>query len=100
MANGDRIRVPRNQPITAIASVGSLQEATWPTPELQRTAQRRVCFGEKRTFTLEPLEGYCHRKSLPPDPRCFIVSAGLIWYVALQAKRCCPSTVRMQPPTS
>jgi len=110
VANGDRIRVPRNQPITAMASVGNLQEATWLTPEhcqgkpgavylagtgdsgvklkmpipkntayledadfaeafllteglsaetrvqLQMTADGRAWFGEKLTFTLEPVE--------------------------------------------
>ena len=30
--NGARIRVPRNKPILAAASVGNLQEATWLTP--------------------------------------------------------------------
>ena len=33
VANGARIRVPRNQPVVASASVGNLQEATWLTPE-------------------------------------------------------------------
>lgn len=32
VANGDRIRVPRNQPVRVRASVGNLQEATWLTP--------------------------------------------------------------------
>ncbi len=33
VANGARIRVPRDQPIVASVSVGNLQEATWLTPE-------------------------------------------------------------------
>jgi hypothetical protein len=33
VANGARIRVPRNRPIVASVSAGNLQEATWLTPE-------------------------------------------------------------------
>jgi hypothetical protein len=33
VTHGAKIRVPRNAPITAAASVGNLQEATWLTPE-------------------------------------------------------------------
>ncbi|MEK7405484.1 MAG: carboxypeptidase regulatory-like domain-containing protein [Acidobacteriota bacterium] len=32
LSDGERIRVPRNKPILAAASVGNLQEATWLTP--------------------------------------------------------------------
>jgi hypothetical protein len=30
--NGARIRVPRNRPVLAAASIGNLQDATWLTP--------------------------------------------------------------------
>ena len=42
LSDGDRVRVPRNKPILAAASVGNLQEATWLTPA---NCQRQAGFG-------------------------------------------------------
>ncbi len=45
VANGDRIRVPRNQPISAMASVGNLQD-TWRRPSTARANRERFIWPE------------------------------------------------------
>ncbi len=51
--NGARIRVPRNQPVLATASVGNLQDATWLTPASCADKPGAVCLAATEPSALK-----------------------------------------------